>query len=65
MAFIPAKKFEIGDKVILSKDIESCSGTFEKGTEVYICDIGNRGYSIKDEFGNKIIECGWDICESI
>ena len=54
----------IGKKVKLNKKLESMSGYFEKGTvvEIYEIDCGSpcRGYSIKDEFGNKMIECGFN-----
>jgi hypothetical protein len=61
MAFVKTG-YEIGDKVILSQKIEACCGYFEPETEVIISDIDPiRGYSIKDEYGNELCECGWEL----
>lgn len=62
MAFIPANKGpKVGDTVILKNEHTSNEGTFEIGTEVQIIGFGSRGYDIRDEFGNTMIECGWDL----
>jgi hypothetical protein len=62
MAYIPARKgFTIGDEIVLTKDHESLAGKFEKGTKVKIIDfdiIG--GYAIQEEFGNRMIDIGWE-----
>lgn len=58
-------KYEIGQKVILSRECSCLAGTiFEKGSEVTICEIDPvRGYGFTDEGDNRIIECGWDCIE--
>ena len=62
MAFIPAKNgYDIGETVILKNEHKSCAGTFEAGTEVKVTGKGPRGYDIVDEYGNRMIECGWDL----
>lgn len=53
---------EVGDWVVLTRDISSLSGTFEKGTKVKITGTTPmRGYNIEDEYGNKMYECGWSL----
>jgi hypothetical protein len=60
------EKFKVGDKVKLTKKVDSMAGYFPKGDIVEICDIDDtRGYGFKDEHGNRVIECGWDCCTSI
>lgn len=62
MAYISSNKnFEIGDWVVTTKVHESMSGKFTKGSRVKITDIGERGYSIEDEEGNRVVEIGWII----
>lgn len=62
MAFIPAKnRYDIGETVILKNEHKSCAGTFESGTEVKVTGIGPHGYDIEDEFGNRMLDCGWDL----
>lgn len=63
MAFIPANKGpKVGDTVILKHEHKSCAGTFEIGTEVQIVGYSvDGGFDIRDEFGNTMIECGWDL----
>lgn len=62
MAFIPANKGpKVGDNIVLKHEHTSCAGTFEVGTNVQIIGYGPRGYDIRDEFGNTMIECGWDL----
>lgn len=67
MAFIPNKcVFSVGDKVTLAREVSAIIGTFEKGTVVTISDINPyRGYSIKDDLGNELIECGWELFEKV
>jgi len=37
------------------------AGKFTTGSRVKITDIGERGYSIEDEEGNRVVEIGWTI----
>ncbi|WCS67929.1 hypothetical protein Goe26_00170 [Bacillus phage vB_BsuM-Goe26] len=56
-------KPSIGDRRILKQDIGSLAKVFEKGDEVKIIAIGERGYDLKQ--GDSVMcECGWDIFES-
>ena len=62
MAYIAAKKNEIGDWVITKRRHESMAGTFTVGSKVKIIGIDPvRGYAIEDEYGNKMCEIGWVI----
>lgn len=67
MAFIPAKRvFSMGDKATLAREVSAIVGTFEKGTVVTISNIDPyRGFSIKDDYGNELIECGWELFEKV
>lgn len=61
MAFIPKRiGFGTGMTVYTSREIASCAGYFEEGTKVEIIGISERGYDLQDEYGNRIIETGWD-----
>ena len=51
----------VGTTGIAAKDIESANYTIKKGAKITI--IGweyTYGYDIRDEFGNRIIEAGFD-----
>ena len=62
MAYIVAKKNEIGDWVITMKRHESMAGTFTMGSKVKIIGIDPiRGYAIEDKRGNKMYGIGWEI----
>lgn len=61
MAFIKNNTHEIGDWVVTTRVHESMVGKFTKGSRVKIMDIGERGYSIEDENGNRVVEIGWVI----
>ena len=61
MAFIKYNSPKIGDTVITTVKHENFAGYFEKGTMVKVIDIGERGYNIEDEDGNKMTEIGWTI----
>lgn len=62
MAYIKASDFyQIGRWVETTTEHKSLCGKFTKGTKVKITDIGERGYSIEDEEGNKMFEIGWVI----
>lgn len=62
MAYVKNKNsYDIGEWVILSREIDSFAGYFEKGTKVKITGISPRGYDLEDEQGNRIIETGFRI----
>lgn len=61
------KKIErpkLHDIKILKKNISNLSVEFEKGDEVQIVAIGDRGYDLMEvSSGSVICECGWDLFE--
>lgn len=62
MAFIKNNTNELGKWVVTTKEHSSLSGTFTVGSRVKIVDIDhNRGYTIEDKYGNRMIEIGWII----
>lgn len=61
MAYIKNNTYKIGDWVPTTRVHESMAGKFTKGSLVKIADIGERGYSIEDENGNRVVEIGWEI----
>ena len=63
MAFISNNEFKIGDWVTTARKVDSFKGYFEKGTKVKIIGISSMGYDLEDEFGNRIIETGYDSIE--
>ena len=65
MAFIKNWSPKIGERVITTRKLSNCAGYMERGTEVTITDIGDRGYDLVDDEGNRIIECGWDCVRQI
>lgn len=61
MAYIKHNNgFEIGETVVTKRKVDSCAGYFEKGTQVKIVGISERGYDLQDEYGNRVIETGFD-----
>lgn len=60
MAFVKNDSIKIGDTVKTTKVFSSFAGKFEKGFIVKVVGIGDRGYDIEDEYGNRVIEIGWD-----
>lgn len=60
MAFVRNNDIKIGDTVKTTKVFSSFAGKFEKGSIVIVIGISERGYDIEDEYGNKVIEIGWD-----
>ena len=60
MAYVKNNHIETGDWVYTTRKVDSVCGYFEKGTKVRIIGIGNRGYDLRDEYGNEIIETGFD-----
>lgn len=63
--FIPENTIKIGDKCITTKELENFAGKFTVGTVVKVTDIGDRGYNLVDDFGNEIIECGWNCVKKV
>ena len=58
--------FSTGEIVVTSRVVESLGGYFEKGTVVEIIGVSNRGYDLQDEYGNIILETGFDsVCKKI
>lgn len=60
MAFVKNDSIKIGDTVKTTKVFSSFAGKFEKCSIVKVVGISDRGYDIEDEYGNRIIEIGWD-----
>ena len=60
MAFVKNWLPSVGEKVKTTRRISAGGGYFEKGSVVTITAIGDRGYDVEDEDGNRIIECGWE-----
>lgn len=61
MAYVKKKNgFEIGEWVLTKKKIECFDGYFEVGTKVKVIGKSYRGYDLEDEYGNRIIETGFD-----
>lgn len=60
MAFVKNDDIKIGDTVKTTKVFSSFAGKFEKGSIVKVVGISDRGYDIEDEYGNRVIEIGWD-----
>ena len=57
--------FGQGQIVVTARRIESCAGYFEEGTKVEIIGVSERGYDLQDEYGNRIIETGFDSIKRI
>lgn len=61
MAYIANRiGFGLGQIVVTARRVESLAGYFEEGTKVEIIGISERGYDLQDEYGNRIIETGFD-----
>jgi hypothetical protein len=60
MTFIPnnSKEAKVGDKIQLTKDVKTMSGTFTKGHVLACISIGERGHDFEDINGNKLLETG-------
>ncbi len=56
MMFIKNSMVSVGDKVVLLQDITNCAGTFTIGTKMKVIGTGDRGFSLVDSEGNKVIE---------
>lgn len=57
--------FGTGEIVVTAKQVESLAGYFEKGTKVEIIGVSERGYDLQDEYGNRILETGFDSVKRI
>ena len=57
MPFIPDKP-ELHRRVRLTRDIKVFGGTFTKGTEMTITEIGDRGPTLMDDEGHTMREMG-------
>lgn len=55
--------FEIGEWAVTKKKVDSCAGYFEPGTKVRVIGKSYRGYDLEDEYGNQVIETGFDSIE--
>jgi hypothetical protein len=55
MTFI-STKIEVGDKVKSNNTLKICNGFFTKGHEFIVIGIGERGFDLQDEDGNRIGE---------
>ena len=61
MAYVKNKNgFEVGDWAITTRKVDSYAGYFEKGTKVKVIGKSYRGYDLEDEYGNRLIETGYD-----
>ena len=57
--------FGCGQIVTTARKVESLAGYFEEGTKVEIIGISERGYDLQDEYGNRILETGFDSIKAI
>ena len=57
--------FEVGEWATTKRKVDSCAGYFEKGTKVKVIGKSYRGYDLEDEYGNRVIETGYDSIEEI
>ena len=55
--------FEVGEWATTKRKVDSCGGYFEKGTKVKVIGKSYRGYDLEDEYGNRVIETGYDSIE--
>lgn len=66
MAYVRHKiGFGTGEIAVTARVVESMGGYFEKGTVVEIVGVSDRGYDLQDEYGNRIIQTGFDSVECI
>lgn len=53
------------DVKVLKRDVSNMNVKFEKGDNVQIVGIGERGYDLMEvDSGHTIFECGWDLFEN-
>lgn len=60
MAYVKNNQVKIGDWALTTQRVDSCAGYFEKGTKVKIIGQSYRGYDLEDEYGNRILETGFN-----
>lgn len=60
MVYVENSEIIVGDWCKTVREVNSLSGYFEKGTIVKVIGKSYRGYDIEDEYGNKILETGFD-----
>ena len=60
MAFIKNNEIKVGDICVTTRILDNFNGYFEIGTEVKVIDIGQRGYDLEDNYGNQMLETGFD-----
>lgn len=61
MAYVKKQNgFEVGEWATTKRKVASCAGYFEKGTKVKVVGKSYRGYDLEDEYGNRVIETGYD-----
>lgn len=53
---VERKGFSVGDRVVLTKNLDTLSKRFPKGLRMEITEVGDRGYDLVDYNGNCIIE---------
>lgn len=56
-----ANSLQVGDKVKLTREVETISGKFSEGTIVTITHKSQKGYDFEDAEGNIACEVGFDI----
>ena len=62
MAYIKNEPtYKVGNWYLTTKEHESLSGKFTIGSYVEIIGFGPRGYDIRDENENTMIEIGWEL----
>ena len=54
---IKHKKIKIGSRVRLLKDVEMFNCTYTKGHEFNVISSSYRGWDLKDDDGNEMVEC--------
>ena len=52
------ENLNIGDRVVLTRDMRVLAGVFERGTEMTVTGRGDRGYDFVDDQGNCLLETG-------
>lgn len=64
MAYAKNKNvFEVGEWAMTKRKVDSFARYFEPRTKVKIIGKSYRGYDLEDEYGNKVIETGFDSIE--
>lgn len=56
--FTPHNQSVVGKRVVLLEDVSTLTGTFHKGHEMTIISVGPRGWDLRDDQGNNILEAG-------